>query len=780
MNITKRGGFEMKTALVSAAIWLALSLGLASPGLAQWIQNGVPVAAIPELQYSPRMVADGSGGAYIVWSDSRSGNTDIYLQRINKYGEPRWAEGGIAVASGSSSQGNPVICLDSSGYAIVAYKDLNVEAAGIYAQRVSGTGTLMWDAGGVPVITDVGYTTNLCIAAGASGSAIIGWGDAHSGSPDLYAQRLNSSGVKQWAASGIALCDATGDQGELAVTADGSGGAVFVWEDARTAGILPIYGQRISSAGAAQWTANGMRLNDSNTWQLLPRVVYTASNTAIVVWYEDRGAGNNVYAQNITSTGTRLWGNSGVGVSTAAGEQQNPCLALDGAGGAIFAWADLRTNPPYSDIYAQRLNSAGTPEWTANGVFVCDLAGSQVDPIIVSDGVHGAIVAWKDQRLSYDYDLMAQRIDGDGDPQWLMQGEMVCGALGNQTLPQIVSDAGDGAILAWADDRLEGNSTDIYAQRMEKHGYWGYPSPWLTSAVDVPHDEGGKVLLTWDPSYLDAFPEEIVTHYVIWRSTNGDTYAPFDSIDAYYLDAYQYAAATTADSGSAGEAPHWFKVRANTLMSDYWWESPVVRCYSVDNISPAPIFGLAAERSFEPAGLALSWEPNGEADLDHYAVYRGADADFQPGPENLIAAPDEAAYLDEGWRGDVGYWYKIAAVDVHGNESGYALLAPGTITDVDTPRTPAASYLAQNFPNPFNPTTKIAFGLSAPAHVSLRIYDAAGRLVRGLVESGRPAGNYSEFWDGKDGDGASVASGVYFYRLDAGSFTQTRKMILLR
>ena len=193
MNITKRGGFEMKTALVSAAIWLALLLGLASPGLAQWIQNGAPVAAIPELQYSAKMVADGSGGAYVVWSDGRSGVTHVYLQRINKYGEPRWADGGIAVTSGSYSQSNPVICLDSSGYAVVAYKDLRVEAAGIYAQRVSGTGTLMWSAGGMPVITDVGYTTNLCIVAGAAGSASIGWGDVHSGSPDLYAQRLDSN-----------------------------------------------------------------------------------------------------------------------------------------------------------------------------------------------------------------------------------------------------------------------------------------------------------------------------------------------------------------------------------------------------------------------------------------------------------------------------------------------------------------------------------------------------------------------------------------------------------
>jgi flagellar hook assembly protein FlgD len=85
-----------------------------------------------------------------------------------------------------------------------------------------------------------------------------------------------------------------------------------------------------------------------------------------------------------------------------------------------------------------------------------------------------------------------------------------------------------------------------------------------------------------------------------------------------------------------------------------------------------------------------------------------------------------------------------------------------------------------NYSNPFNPTTRITFGLKEPAAVSLRIYDAAGRLVRVLVAGSLPGGTYAELWDGTDSHGASVASGIYFYRLDAGSFTQTRKMVLLK
>jgi hypothetical protein len=93
---------------------------------------------------------------------------------------------------------------------------------------------------------------------------------------------------------------------------------------------------------------------------------------------------------------------------------------------------------------------------------------------------------------------------------------------------------------------------------------------------------------------------------------------------------------------------------------------------------------------------------------------------------------------------------------------------------------PGADYLAQNYPNPFNPTTKISYGIREGSRVSLRIYDVAGRLVRVLVEERRDAGHHTELWDGRDNRGVSVASGVYFYRLVAGDFVSTKKLVLLR
>jgi subtilisin family serine protease len=88
--------------------------------------------------------------------------------------------------------------------------------------------------------------------------------------------------------------------------------------------------------------------------------------------------------------------------------------------------------------------------------------------------------------------------------------------------------------------------------------------------------------------------------------------------------------------------------------------------------------------------------------------------------------------------------------------------------------------LDQNYPNPFNPTTWIPFYLPADGHVSLKIYTASGELVRLLADRWLPKGPHSLRWNGDDGGGRSVASGIYFCELKAGTEKQTRKLVLLR
>jgi len=88
--------------------------------------------------------------------------------------------------------------------------------------------------------------------------------------------------------------------------------------------------------------------------------------------------------------------------------------------------------------------------------------------------------------------------------------------------------------------------------------------------------------------------------------------------------------------------------------------------------------------------------------------------------------------------------------------------------------------LLQNYPNPFSPTTTISYEIARPVDVSLKIYNVLGQEVKTLVNEFKPAGKFQAIWDGTDNSGRPAAEGMYFYRIQAGDFVQTKKIILMR
>ncbi|HSG28806.1 MAG TPA: FlgD immunoglobulin-like domain containing protein, partial [Candidatus Krumholzibacterium sp.] len=128
----------------------------------------------------------------------------------------------------------------------------------------------------------------------------------------------------------------------------------------------------------------------------------------------------------------------------------------------------------------------------------------------------------------------------------------------------------------------------------------------------------------------------------------------------------------------------------------------------------------------------------------------------------------------DGW--DV--YYKVTALDHAGNESEAATAA--SVTGDDVPGVPEAYALYQNVPNPFNPVTTIRFDLPKAGQVRLDIYNVKGELVSTVVDGHMSEGHREVRWTGTNGQGMGVASGIYFYRLVAGDFVRTRKMVLLR
>ncbi|MBI5266908.1 MAG: T9SS type A sorting domain-containing protein [candidate division Zixibacteria bacterium] len=110
-------------------------------------------------------------------------------------------------------------------------------------------------------------------------------------------------------------------------------------------------------------------------------------------------------------------------------------------------------------------------------------------------------------------------------------------------------------------------------------------------------------------------------------------------------------------------------------------------------------------------------------------------------------------------------------------EFGQVSLALGAGSGSSLPKEYA---LEQNYPNPFNPTTNIAFALPTAGRVEVAVFNVLGQQVNSLVSEDLPAGNHTIVWDGRNSQGESVASGIYFYRIVAGDFSQTKKMMMLK
>ena len=124
---------------------------------------------------------------------------------------------------------------------------------------------------------------------------------------------------------------------------------------------------------------------------------------------------------------------------------------------------------------------------------------AQTQPSIATDGDGGLLVVWRDYRYDQN-DIFAQRLDESGQSLWDQQGTAVCVNLGNKEYAECISDGSGGLITAWHDWR--DYNYDIFAQRIERYGYWGYPSATISSVQDISGDQGGSVRLSWAASRL--------------------------------------------------------------------------------------------------------------------------------------------------------------------------------------------------------------------------------------------------------------------------------------
>ena len=497
-------------------------------------------------QTNVQLVADGTGGAIAVWEDTRSASTDIYAQHISSTGTLLWATDGIAICTAAFNQLNPKIVTDGAGGAVISWID-DRDGAGagnydIYAQRINASGIVQWAADGLPVCKATGIQNNQQMLADNSGAMIV-WSDGRGGSAnaDIYAQRLNQSGAPLWTTDGIAVCTASSLQNMPQIISDGGAGSAIVsWEDWRNFSQPDIYAQHISN-GFTDWTFNGVVIcSEPNlAQQYNTKMVADGSGGAIMCWEDKRNFGSNtdLYAQRVNNSGVVQWASNGIAICTANGIQFSHQLVADATGGFIVTWEDRRTD---RDIYAQRINASGVAQWTADGIPVCNTAETQAEPQLVARVSGGAVFIWTDLRNSFQQDIYAQGLDATGNVLWPVNGVPVAKEGHAQSAAKLLTDGANGAIIAWQDLRTT-LDYDIYASKLFAGG--ALPVKLLSF---VATENNNDVTLVWNTE------NEINTSYFeLEVATDGTTFKKLATLKANNLsqkNSYNYIHANVTAS----------------------------------------------------------------------------------------------------------------------------------------------------------------------------------------------------------------------------------------
>jgi len=390
-------------------------------GNAAWSDNGIAVnaAALGKGYFSPVMVEDGYGGAIIGWGRTPGFfyNYDILAQKINADGERIWAMNDVIVSDRSGTESFHQIVSDDSCGAILTWTHLpgTPGSTDIYAQRVDSAGNPRWANDGVEICMAAESQSNPQLTGDGNSGAIITWSDSRKavGESDIFAQRISHDGTIQWTTDGVEVCNYLYFQDSPVIISDGEGGAIIAWQDTR-AGNFDIYAQRLNANGEFMWTEHGIPICSASQNQQTPAIVSDGDGGAIIVWQDERNGNHDIYAQRVNGAGEMQWATDGIAATTSSGDQSAPVAISDNAGGIIITWWDYR-NDTFGDIYAQKINASGSGLWNNNGTAVCTAPGYQESPALASDGDEGAIIVWSDMRNGTDYNIYAQLIDKAGN-----------------------------------------------------------------------------------------------------------------------------------------------------------------------------------------------------------------------------------------------------------------------------------------------------------------------------------------------------------------------------
>jgi FlgD Ig-like domain len=786
-----------------------------APALAEWSTDPYennPVCTADSLQFDAVVIPDGMGGTISAWYDSRDGQEHIYCQRLDSEGIPAWNTDGVRACTYTSRQVNPILVSDGSGGAIVVWEDGESDDTQLYSQSITASGLLLWSSDGIRVSNALGVFSNAVMVSDLAGGAIIAWENEIDDHININGQRLFANGDRAWEYSGIVICDAPDDQEYISMIPYG-GGAIVAWTDNRGED-KEIYAQYIDNDGTSLWDANGRQISEAPDTSYGSRLARHPGGGFVMLWTETFDPyPANVVCQKFDILAQPMWYPSEIVVAFSDNDMFGGALTVDEEGNSFVTW---REGEIFSfSTHAQRLDGYGLRKWTDSGVLLQGPTLTYDQITIDSDGAGGCFVSWLNWTTIFGTNTVhAQRVNALGQTCWPDGGIVVMATPGLGVGGLTVDEEG-GLVYVRSDARQSVSELwhDIYAQRIDPTGYHGRPRPTLNSVVDFPNDQGGTVVVNWGRVYMDDWPWAAVESYSVWTrepeaalprlmneeaataladrlhlsceqvlelTRSGWTYV--NDIPAAQEADYSCQAFTFGDSTAAGIPLAEYRVLAHGNAPWLIWESEVVSGYSVDNIAPGAPIALLGEPDGD-ASVNLEWTASGDQDedLSVYTIYRGETAGFPVDEAHLLGTTADLTYSDPCGFGT--WFYRVTAVDVHGNEgtgsNEVEVMVTSSAVDNDG-QLPGRNFFYAATPNPVTRNTTLAFDLAQPAEVALSIWSVDGRLLATLASGVYNAGHHQVRWSGTNEQGRDLSQGVYFARFRAGSHTSRQRLLLIR
>ncbi|MDO9390403.1 MAG: FlgD immunoglobulin-like domain containing protein [bacterium] len=762
--------------------------------------TGIAISTAADDQLSPTIAFDGTN--YLVaWLDYRNGfYSDIYGARVSTAGALLDAFG-KAISTVADNQVEPSVAFNGTNYLVVWEDYRNGSYPDIYGVLVSKTGVAL-DTVGIAICKGNLYQYSPFVAPDGTNYLVV-WEDFRNGSYDIYGARVNQAGAVLDSSS-IAICTVANHQYSPSIVFDGTN-CMVVWEDLRN-GSYDIYGARVNQAGTVLDTF-GKAISTAAYYQFAPSVAFDGTNY-LVVWEDYRNGAYDIYGARVNQAGAVLDA-SGIAISTAVNSQGSPSVAFNGTN-YLVAWLDYR-NGFYSDIYGARVSTAGAVLDTF-GIAISTAANNQSSPSVSSDGTN-YLVVWQDG--SFSFKIRGARVS-QGGAVLDSSAIVVYPAANNQFSPSIAFD-GTNYLVVWQDGSYAPN---IYGARVNQAGTvldasgiaistavnsQGLPSVAFdsTNYLVVWHDSrngssdiyGARV--TQDGAVLDSSGIAIsaaansqsspsvafsgTNYLVVWEDNRNGSYDIYGT-RVYTSGILGDSFAITTQSGNQSH-PALASGPCDQMLIAYqgWVDYINGHPAKTDRIfrilvsaSPLAIEELNFTSTRVNNGVNLEW-----ATLSWYNSYKWVikrssdDRNYQV----ITTVPGSASpngqkyrYTDRVETAGI-YYYQL--FDDKNTLKGELMVTVNLV--------PLSYELSQNYPNPLHRgSTTISYALKNPGKMSLVVYNIAGQVVKTLGNENQQPGYYSITWDGRDESGQKVSSGIYPYRIQAGGYNDTKKLVVLK